>query len=353
MTALRAVCLALALVPWPAGGAGDAPRIATPYPLARDHVPGETYMGVRLLGALKLATVEVDGRALSGLSGLAWDQDEGVLYALSDRGSLFHLLVSFGADGLLADVRAARAFALLDSHGRALAWPNSDGEGLAARNTANGVRGDSELAVSFERHHRVVRYSTSGVPLGRVALPRALLDARRYRSANRGLEALAWHPREGYLAAPELPFRDVDDGHVELHALTRQRMWRYPLAVEPNAGLTDMTVLPDGSLLTLERGHGVFLVPFIISLRRVRALPGDDGALLHVETLARFSTGQGWALDNFEGLAVQDGRRILMVSDDNARSFQSTLLAAFELLDTDRSPAPATDLEAIQGSAPR
>ena len=57
-------------------------------------------------------------------------------------------------------------------------------------------------------------------------------------------------------------------------------------------------------------------IPFITTLRRVRQFPAEDGAPLEVETVARFNTGQGWSLDNFEGLTQQRGRRILMVSDD-------------------------------------
>jgi hypothetical protein len=89
----------------------------------------------------------------------------------------------------------------------------------------------------------------------------------------------------------------------------------------------------------------VFFVPVITTLRRIRVLPARDGAVLDAETVARFSTGQGWALDNFEGLTRQIGSRILLVSDDNARAFQSTLLAAFELLDTDSSAPAAADRE--------
>ena len=73
-------------------------------------------------------------------------------------------------------------------------------------------------------------------------------------------------------------------------------------------------------------------LPIISSLRRVRTLPEHDGAILTVETVARFNTGQGWSLDNFEGLANLGDGRVLMVSDDNTRALQSTLLAQFRLL---------------------
>ncbi len=349
-----ALLLALAAAAPGAGGpaAGELPaRIATPYPLARDLQPGDVYMGVRLLGALKLDPAFVDGRQLTGLSGLAWDADEGRLYALSDRGAVFHLTLTFDGDGLLADARALAAYPLKDEHGRPLTGRHADSEGLVARHTDNGIRGDSELAVSFERVHRVLRYSPQGEIRGAVALPPALGAHARYRSANRALEALAWHPRLGYLTAPELPFEGVNDGHVELHALSPPRHWRYPLAPEPNAGLTAMVALTDGSLLTLERGYGVFFVPFISTLRRVAAFPSADGAALEARTVVRFSTGEGWQLDNFEGLALLGGGRILLVSDDNARAYQSTLLAAFQLLDPPDSSASAGH-DRVQGSRP-
>jgi hypothetical protein len=336
--------LVLALGSVPTQGRAGA-GIATPYPFSRDHQPGDTYMGVRLLGVLKLASVRVDGHLLTGLSALAWDDDEEILYALSDRGVLFHLWLRFDEQGLLADARALRAFALRDVRGKPLAGRRADSEGLVARNADNGVRGDSELLVSFERMPRVLRFTPAGEPVGALALPGPLRERANYRSANRMLESLAWHPRHGALSAPEQPFHDAADGQVPLHALGSRRHWRYPLAPEPNAGLTALEVLADGSLLTLERGYGVFFVPVITTLRRIRVLPARDGAVLDAETVARFSTGQGWALDNFEGLTRQIGSRILLVSDDNARAFQSTLLAAFELLDTDSSAPAAADRE--------
>ena len=345
MIRLRAASLVLALAPGILHAQApvhtqalvESPRVATPYPFSREHQPGDVYMGVRLLGVLKLDPVVVDGLAIEALSALAWDEDEAILYALSDRGALFHFLLHFDEQGLLSDARALHAYRLRDVQGRPLQGRWADSEGMVARNADNGVYGDTELAVSFERVPRVLRFTPQGEAVGAVALPSRLRTATNYRSANRMLESLAWHPQHGLLSAPEQPFRDVSDGHLELHALGSRRYWRYPLAAEPNAALTALEVLPDGSVLALERAYGVFFVPIITTLRRVPSLPQHDGALLQVETVARFSTGQGWALDNFEGLTRQRGQRILIVSDDNTHALQSTLLAAFELIDTDTS----------------
>ena len=310
----------------------DPVQVSGPYVLNRDLEPGDSYMGVEYQGALKLEAVEIDGHLLGGLSALSYDADEGVLYALSDGGTVFEMALQHDESGYLHKVEVRRAFALRDSTGQPLKGRRADSEGLTLRNAANGVPGDSELVVSFERRPRVLRFTAQGKLLGAVALPARLRDTKLYVTSNRGLETLAWHPRLGHLTAIEQPFRGTTDGTVELHALDSGRHWRYPLANEPNAGLTDAVVLDDGSLLTLERGFGLFFVPFISTLRRVPSLPDTDGAILQVETVVRLNTGQGWSLDNFEGLALLDRDRVVIVSDDNRRALQSTLLAQFKLL---------------------
>ncbi len=59
---------------------------ATPISLADQVGVGDAYAGIRLLGALRLANTQINGLRLCGLSGLAWDEDEGLLYAISDYG---------------------------------------------------------------------------------------------------------------------------------------------------------------------------------------------------------------------------------------------------------------------------
>lgn len=308
------------------------PRIASPYLLNRDVLAGDVYMGVRLLGALKLDAVKIDGHLLGGLSALGWDNDEQLLYALSDRGYLIHLLIEFDDDGLLRDAHALSAHPLRDAQGRALRGRLADSEGLVVRYGDNAKRGDAELAISFERRPRVIRFDALGTMISGEALPAALRQSKNYAHGNRALESIAWHPELHYLTAAEQPMRGSSESVVRLYALDSGRYWRYPLAPEPNAALTAIEVLDDGSLLTLERGFGVFFVPVISTLRRIASLPGTTDELLKPQTVARFNSGQGWYLDNFEGLAHLGDGRIIIVSDDNTKSLQSTLLAAFELL---------------------
>jgi hypothetical protein len=83
--------------------------------------------------------------------------------------------------------------------------------------------------------------------------------------------------------------------------------------------------------LTLERAFVSLLQPLYIVLRRTH-LPENRYVALVVKDVAVFATSQGWLLDNFEGLTLHRNHRFFMISDDNSRALQSTLLVYFELL---------------------
>jgi hypothetical protein len=300
--------------------------------------PGETHMGIRLLGSVVLARTSVDGRTLGGLSGLAWDEDESRLYALSDNGALFHFRPRF-EDGHLAGVDALAAFPLRDHEGRVLQGRRADAEGLVVQRASNGKTGDSVLAVSFERHPRILRFEPDGRFVDSPRLPAELRDASRYAHPNKALETLTWLPDTGFVTGPERPLIGAGDGLIELFAMDG-RHWRYPLATTPNASLVDMEALPDGSLLALERGHGLLFLPLVITLRHTSIDTEPPGALLPVTTLAVLDTSQGWSIDNFEGLTRHRGQSFFMVSDDNFNELQMTLLVYFSLVSTGDAGIP-------------
>ena len=324
--------LAMVLVTIPATAADGAMTVSRPYRLSPHVAPGEITMGIRLLGSVELSRTSIAGLPLGGLSSLAWDQDELRLYALSDRGSLFHLRPIFD-NGTLVRVEALTAFALRDRRGRVLEGRRADAEGLALQRANNGKTGDSLLAVSFERHPRIVRFRPDGRYVEQLELPADLHDISRYADPNKALEALTWLPGLGFLSAPERPLAGIDDGTVSLFALDG-RSWRYPLLATPNASLVDMQALPDGSLLTLERGHGLMFLPIVISLRQTRVTADNAGQRLPVSTIAILDSSQGWSMDNFEGLSRHRDLKFFMVSDDNFNALQKTLLVYFELTGT-------------------
>lgn len=308
---------------------------ADPIVLNDQLSPGDTFAGIRLLGAVRLSDAQVDDLPVCGLSGLAWDEDAGLLYALSDKGALFHLRPQFDPKGMLTGMQLAGAYPLRDQRGRPLELPYSDSEGLAIRNGANGIAPDAELLVSFEGKPRIVRYSPDGHWRGEEPLPPTLREPRNYRSPNEMLESVTIDARWGVLTGPEVPLRGDPAGQIRIFATTGAQSWNYPLGHAPGSALVDMAALPDGGLLTLERAFVAPLRPLVISLRRT-VLPAHTTAALKVDDVAIFDSSQGWLLDNFEGLTRYRDQRFFMISDDNCSAWQSTLVVQFELL-----PAPA------------
>ncbi|MEZ5590936.1 MAG: esterase-like activity of phytase family protein [Gammaproteobacteria bacterium] len=100
---------------------------------------GDRFEDIRLLGTVRLHAVKLQGHRLASLSALAWDEDEQILYAVSDKGVLFHLKLGF-QNGMLDSARALAAYPLTDSKQQALSYPWADAEGLAVRRAANGKR---------------------------------------------------------------------------------------------------------------------------------------------------------------------------------------------------------------------
>jgi len=303
----------------------------TPTSISDQVDNGGTYAGIRLLGALRLPSAVINGAKLCGLSGLAWDEDAELLYAISDGGGLFHLKPEFDDRGFLRDVRLLEAHPLLDEAGNPLRDPYNDSEGLAILNGHNGIQDDTKLLVSFELRPRLILYDSKGRWLGEEKIPALLKDVRNYRDSNKALEAVSVHSGLGVLVGTELPLRNEPSGRVRIFA-GDGRSWVYPLSEAPNSSLVAFEALPEGGLLTLERAFVVPLLTFVISLRRTEPLlPGMEAAL-KVADVAVFNSSQGWHLDNFEGLTHYRDRRFFMVSDDNCFHFQKTLLVHFELL---------------------
>ena len=327
----------LLLIHLPMGACASWNTAAIPVPLAEQVAVGDRYMGIRLLGNLRLPTTPINGLTPHGLSGLAWDEDAAILYALSDKGMLFHLRPYFQGD-VLHDVQFVAAYRLQNAAGKPLQAPFADAEGLVIANGANGVSGDSELWISFEVKVRVVRYSPTGKWLGEQPLPKPIGNPDYYAGYNIALEAIALHDQWGLLLAPERSPQGWRSGEVPIFTLDGKH-WTYPLYSAPNSSLVAMEALADHSLLTLERAFVSLLQPLYIVLRLTH-LPENRHLKLTVKEVAVFATSQGWLLDNFEGLTHHHDHRFFIISDDNSRALQNTLLVYFELLPSQTSFAP-------------
>ena len=325
-------------------------ELSSPYEFSADYSPGDKFMGVRILGAVALRHLKIDGQLVAELSALAWDSDERILYAVSDGGRLFHRRPEFD-DGVLTGVAGLAGFALRDESGKRLRGVRADSEGLALENADNGVRGDSVLVIAFERRPRLARYTPQGRFIDELPLPARLGSVANYASANKSLESVAHHPDFGWLVAPERAMAGDEPGSLRIWN-ARGEFWNYPLRAVPNNSLVAMEVLPDGSLVTLERGHGLLYLPVIISIRRVRLSTANSPMPLAVSTSAVFDSSNGWRVDNFEGLTRLDDLNFLLVSDDNENALQKTFILQIELAD----PAPVDysvpEYDAVQKNAP-
>jgi hypothetical protein len=301
--------------------------VSSPVVFSEQHQLGDTHMEIRLRGTVELANNEINGFKLTELSGLAWDEDENVLYAVSDKGYLFHLRPSI-IQNSLTSVIPLSAYRLQTKKSK-------DSEGLAILNGNNGITGDSELVISFEGKPQIARFTPEGERLGDYTLPTPLQNLKNYHKPNKALEAVTVHPRLGIITAPEWPLKrkntvySVNGQHKHtLYALNGNgKQWTFPAYPAPNSAIVALEALEDNSVLILERAFSSVFQPLIISVRRVWLSENHR----KFSQVAVFDNSQGWNLDNFEGLTHHREGYFFMVSDDGDNALQRTLLSYWEL----------------------
>jgi hypothetical protein len=301
--------------------------------LSHRYRTGDSFMQIRLRGAERIRNTPLNGLSATELSGIAWDEDEQILYAVSDRGHLVHLRPRID-DDLLVAVDLIATHPLLSTGWNRLPQHLSDGEGLAIVNSSNGSRNDTRLLVSFEGIPRVDVYTPAGRLLDGIKLPPTLQDRENFRCRNCQLEAVTLHPQLGVVTAPQQPLRS---GSAHLQSLYDEegRVWTFPPVAKGHSAIVGLETAPDGSLLILERRYTNVFSPVIFAVRRLRPDPlaQPQGGALDVEEVARLNNTEGWMVDNFEGIAHHRDNRYFLVSDDNNSALQSTVLVYFEILD--------------------
>jgi len=267
----------------------------------------------------------IDGINVSELSDVAYDKVRRRLYAVGDEGTLFVFNVRFG--DTIGPIKPLRAAYLTKKNGKRFRRPARDSEGMT-------LDGKGRLYISFEGKPRVGRFCTKASCFGRlekkIPIPRVLRDPQHYRSKNKALEALAWHPRYGLLTVPEWPLKRLHKKCHTVYALRGKRRWCFRAEPEPRSGVSAIEVMDDGNVLVLERSFRGFLEPLVVTLKKVYLNRCKKG-VCESEVLVKMSTHKGWDIDNFEGLARVGKHRYVMVSDDNDNFFQKTLLVYFEV----------------------
>ena len=245
---------------------------------------------------------------------------------IGDEGKLFAFEARFGER--IERLRPLQAGYLRNAKGKRLKRPKRDSEGMC-------LDAKGRLAISFEGKPRVAYFATDAKRFGyrtkHVALPRVLRKAKRYRSKNKALEALAYHPRYGLLTAPEWPLKKLHKKCHTIYALRSNKRWCFRAEPEARSGVVAMEVTDDGNVLVLERSFRGLLEPLIVTLKKVYLSHCNRNGICRSEIVVKMNTHQGWDIDNFEGLAKVGKHRYVMVSDDNENFFQRSMLVYMEV----------------------
>ena len=302
---------------------------ALPYALRGSDAQESSLPNMELLGTLDLSPLRHRYTGVSGLSGLAFDPDQNVLYAVSDSGRLVHFKLTFNS-GRLVGATVVAQHRLKDQTGKRLSGKWADSEGLVAANHKNKVRGDTELLISFERHPRVARYTPQGKFLGYEPIATVLRDIDNYQRPNSALEAMFWDEDHGIIASPEFPLDNAESKEIALYS-PRGVVGTLPRLDETNAAIVALEKLTNGRLVTLERAHSWLTLSLKIVLRVTDSPISGKPVRLDGVEVGRLDNALGWRVDNFEGLTHHQDNRFFMVSDDNGQPLQKTLLTYFRI----------------------
>ncbi len=293
-----------------------------PLPLDESNPKRATVGRLTFLAAWELRSDNGDFGGISALVALK----DGRFLGVSDAGAL----IGFGMAG---DARADRPFiaALPGAFGKGITYKDRDSEGIAY----DPVSG--KIWVSYEHKHAIRRFPASMSRVDGMVRPKMMRSWPR----NSGAEALVrladgrflafaeGGPGDGIYPAIQFSGDPVEPGTTQ-----------FPFRYRPTDGyrITDVTQLPDGRLLLLERRIGFpegFTAKLLIldpaKIMRNTTVSGDVIATLEPPLL----------VDNMEGLTItQDhGRSIVwLVSDNNFNAIQRTLLMKFALTLPNKKP---------------
>ena len=257
-----------------------------------------------------LAGQRVAGLQLNELSGLAWDADEQRLYAVSDKGRVFHFQFTV-ADRRIVTLQPLHAAALRDHRSGEPVPTRFNAEGLALLDADNGIRGDTQLLVALENGPRVMRFTPEGQAIAEIALPPALRDPQRYQTDNSRLESIAVHPRHGFVMAPQRPLKGEPPERHTIYATDGSR-WSFT-AHGPRSEIKAIDTLGNGRLLILERS-GTRGERSTVLRELDPSACAADGACQAPELGGAADLGN----DKYEGLARLSDKAYLIVSDNAA-----------------------------------
>ena len=270
-----------------------------------------------------------DDPNFGGWSGLWRSADGSRLVSVSDRAHWLTAAVRLEG-GRLAGLDDATIAPILGSNGQPLGGTRAfDVEALAIA--------EGEAFVGLERVHEVRRFAwdREGV-LARSRTVPVPAEVKRLPS-NESLEALAvapaGHPLSGALIAIAERARGGDEDPTRGWVLTGPKRFAFDVARSQGFDITDLTFLPSGEALVLERRFRL-LGGVACRIRRIAADAFRPMAMVDGEVV--FEADRGHEIDNMEGIATHrdagSGETVVtLISDGNFLFLQRTLLLEFAL----------------------
>lgn len=315
---LAAATVALVLLDGP-GRSGPVEITAIPVASFQTFGFGETFGPLAWQGGLALSSPDP---RFGGLSGLVLTDSCAQLLAVSDAGNWFRARLQY-ADGRLSGLSSGEMAPMRDSKGRAQrskVW--GDAEAVAAA-------GSGRIAVAFESRVRFGTYDIAARGLDAPFVPMPYPKEINRGPDNGEVESLGRLASGSWLAIAE---KNRDNaGNIRAWVWRGRGSTAFSVRRHADYDVTDLAVLPDGKVLTLERSFSPGSLPGM-AIRRFDPARIGSGVTIEPELLFE-GRMPFYRIDNMEGIAVCQHKgetRITLLSDDNFnRRVQTTLLLQF------------------------
>ena len=227
--------------------------------------------------------------------------------AVGDGGVLLKARLVLDESGRLVGVADADLTRLVGENGKPVVDTYSDAEGLTLLPSGDSL-------ISFEHRHRIWMYPKDG------GTPRPVPSPHASFPSNAGMEALTAETdvaNDAYMVGGE------DSGQTWMCRLSAGCVSGPTIEKPKDFGLVSMTRLSPGVTAYLLRAYDP-----------VRGNRITLEILRDTTVIARMDIAPPMTVDNFEGVTSVAGangaRRFYLISDDNNRATQRTLLLAFD-----------------------
>ncbi len=295
---------------------------------ASTSAAGAARLTLETLDRVEFPAKGANGVAIEELSGLSWDEDEQLLYAVSDGGVLHHFRIRLDGNRI-AELQSVFSVPLATTTDKASGKPVTNAEGITTINDDNGKPSDSELLIVFEDGPLAARFSPKGELIADVPLPRPLADETLYSKKNSRLEAVTFDATHGMVTAPESALKGQPEGLHTLYAADGTT-WSFD-AFKTDSRLKAIQKFPDGNLLILERTRDEKGAPPTARLRYLDLAGCTPQATCKITDLS--ATPPDMLVDNFEGMARLSDDLFLIVTDKTKKHGDSTSLVLFRVAD--------------------